>query len=133
MNMSKMFEKSIRCKYYLLSKILRRSLMVFIIKGFQTIVFILIVISTMFRGFNKGPSSKFREDSQVRQTPKEGRRTYRPKCWGNNNKDEDNCPKTLNDKVVNIFLCVCVYGFSCDIFGMEYSWLRNLFSGDNSF
>ena len=24
--------------------------------------------------------------------------TYRPKCWGNNNKYEDNSPKTLNDK-----------------------------------
>ena len=26
----------------------------------------------------------------------EGRRTYRPKHCGNNNKDEDNSPKTLN-------------------------------------
>ena len=34
----------------------------------------------------------------VRQTPEEGRRTYRPKRCGNNNKDEDNSPKTLNDK-----------------------------------
>ena len=40
-------------------------------------------------GFNKGRSSKFREGSRVRQTP-EGRRTYRPKRCGNNNKDEDN-------------------------------------------
>ena len=40
--------------------------MIFIIKGFRTIVFI--------------------------------RRTYRPKRYGNNNKDEDNSPKTLNDK-----------------------------------
>ena len=32
------------------------------------------------------------------QTPEEGRRTYRPKSCGNNNKDEDNSPKTLNDK-----------------------------------
>ena len=31
------------------------------------------------RGFNKGRSSKFREVSRVRQTPEEGRRTYRPK------------------------------------------------------
>ena len=29
---------------------------------------------------------------------KEGRRTYRPKRCGNNNKDEENSPKTLNDK-----------------------------------
>ena len=38
-------------------------------------------------------SSKFR----VRQAPEEDRRTYRPKRCGNN-KDEDNSPKTLNDK-----------------------------------
>ena len=50
------------------------------------------------RGFNKGRSSKFCEDSRVRQTPEEGQRTYRPKRCGNNNKDEDSCPKTLNDK-----------------------------------
>ena len=39
---------------------------------------------------------------QVRnsQTPEEGRRSYRPKRCGNNNndKDEDNSPKTLNDR-----------------------------------
>ena len=52
------------------------------------------------REFNKVRSSKFRESSRVRQTPEEGRRTYRPKRCGNNNKnkDEDNSPKTLNDK-----------------------------------
>ena len=50
------------------------------------------------RGFNKGRSLKFCEGSRVRQTPEEGRRTYRPKCCENNNKDEDNSPKTLNDK-----------------------------------
>ena len=50
------------------------------------------------RGFNKGRSSKFREGSRVRQTPEECRRTYRPKRYGNNNKDEDNSPKNLNDK-----------------------------------
>ena len=50
------------------------------------------------RSFNKGRSSKFREGSRVQQIPKEGRRTYRPKRCGNNNKDEDNSPKTLNDK-----------------------------------
>ncbi len=49
------------------------------------------------RGFNKGRSSKFREGSRVRQTPEEGRRTYRPKRYGNNNKDEGNNSKTLND------------------------------------
>ena len=50
------------------------------------------------RGFNKGRCSKFREGSRVRQTPEEVRRTYRPKRCGNNSKDEDNSPKTLNDK-----------------------------------
>ena len=50
------------------------------------------------RGFNKGRSSKFREGSRVRQTPEEGCRTYQPKRCGNNNKVEDNSPKTLNDK-----------------------------------
>ena len=50
------------------------------------------------RGLNKGRGSKFRVGSRIRQTPEEGRRTYRPKRCGNNNKDEDNSPKTLNDK-----------------------------------
>ena len=50
------------------------------------------------RRFNKGRSSKFREGSRFRQTPEEGQRTYRPKRCGNNNKDEDNSPKTLTDK-----------------------------------
>ena len=54
-------------------------------------------------GFNKGHSSKFHEGSRVRQTPEEGWRIYRPKRCGNNNKDEDNSPKTLNDK--NQFFC----------------------------
>ena len=49
-------------------------------------------------GVNKGRSSKFRVGSRVRQTPEEGRRTYRQKRCGNNNKNEDNSPKTLNDK-----------------------------------
>ena len=49
------------------------------------------------RGFSKGRNSKFHERSRVRQTPEEGWRTYRPKRCGNNNKDEDNSPKTLND------------------------------------
>ena len=48
--------------------------------------------------FNKGRSSKFREGSRVRQTPEEGWRSYQLKHCGNNNKDEDNSPKTLNDK-----------------------------------
>ena len=47
---------------------------------------------------NKGRGSKFSAGSLVRQTPEEGRRTYRPKRCQNDNKDEDNSPKTLNDK-----------------------------------
>ena len=50
------------------------------------------------RGFNKGRCSKFREGSRIRQTPEEGRRTYRLKRCENNNKDENNSPKNLNDK-----------------------------------
>ena len=50
------------------------------------------------RGFNKGHSSKFHLGSPVQQTLKEGWRTYRPKRYGNNNKDEDNNPKTLNEE-----------------------------------
>ena len=50
------------------------------------------------RGFIKGRSSKFCEGSRIRQTHEEGRRIYRPKCCGNDNKDEDNSPKNLIDK-----------------------------------
>ena len=64
------------------------------------------------RGFNKGRSLKFRVGSRVRQTPEEGRRTYQPKCCGNNNKDEDNSPKTLNDKKVIMFFCFFLIGYS---------------------
>ena len=56
------------------------------------------------RGFNKGRSSKFRVGSRVRQTHEEGRRTYRPKRCGNNNKDEDISPKTLSDKIIKLHL-----------------------------
>ena len=52
-------------------------------------------------GFNKGRNPKFRVGSRVRQTPEEGRRIYRLKCCGNNNKEEDNGPKTLDDKNIN--------------------------------
>ena len=44
-----------------------------------------------------------------KETPEAGRRTYRPKRCEYNNKDEDNSPKTLNDK--NIDSCFSqVYG-----------------------
>ena len=56
-------------------------------------------------GLNKGCHSKFRLGSRVQQeTPEEGRRTYRPRRCGNNNKDEDNSPKTLNDKNPSSFV-----------------------------
>ena len=48
--------------------------------------------------FNKGCSLKFLVGSQVRQTPEEGWRIYRPKHCRNDNKGEDINPKTLNDK-----------------------------------
>ena len=48
-------------------------------------------------GLNKKHSSKFREGYRVRQTPKEGRRTYRLKRSGNI-KIKTNTPKTLNEK-----------------------------------
>ena len=41
------------------------------------------------RGFNKGRSSKFRVGSRVQQT-----------SCGNNNNDEDNSPKTFNDRKI---------------------------------
>ena len=69
------------------------------------------------RGSNKGRSSKFREGSRVRQTPEEGGRTYRPKCFGNNNKDEVNSPKTLNDKNS---------GIVCSFFIQNYLLILNL-------
>ena len=71
----------------------------------DTCILVKCVIKPMliFR-FNKGRSSKFRVGSRVRQTPEEGRRTYRPKRCGNNNKDKDNSPKTLHDEnVLNCF------------------------------
>ena len=46
--------------------------------------------------------SMFRESSRVGQRLEEGRRTYQPKRCGNNNKDEDNSPKTLNDKIKDV-------------------------------
>ena len=63
-------------------------------------------------GFNKGRSSKFHEGYRVQQTPEEDWRTYRLKCCGNNNKDEDNCLKTLNNKKgSNFFQIFCVVFF----------------------
>ena len=48
---------------------------------------------------NKKCGSKFRVGSRVRQeTPEEGRRIRQPKRCEYNYNDEDNSPKTLNDK-----------------------------------
>ena len=49
-------------------------------------------------GFNKGHNLKFQVGFQVRQTPEESWRTYQQKRCENNNKNEDNSPKTLNYK-----------------------------------
>ena len=54
--------------------------------------------ATPTRGLNKGRSSMFCVGSRVRQTPEEGRSTYRAKRCGNNNNDEDKSRKTLYDK-----------------------------------
>ena len=61
----------------------------FSIKGFQTIVFISIVIYTMF---------------QLICPPAFFRSTYWLKRCESNNKDEDDNPKTLNGKI--IMLCL---------------------------
>ena len=51
------------------------------------------------RGLNEGRASKFYVGSRVQQeTSEKSQRTYRLKCCEYNNKDEDNSPKTLNDK-----------------------------------
>ena len=49
------------------------------------------------RGLNEGHGSKLHVGSRVRQTPEDGRTTYRSKRCEYNNKDEDNSPKTLNN------------------------------------
>ena len=50
------------------------------------------------RGLNKRRVSNFRVGVWVQQeTPKEGRRTYWPKCCEYNNKDDNN-PKTQHGK-----------------------------------
>ena len=45
-----------------------------------------------------GRGSKFSLGSWVRETSEEGQRIHRPKFSEYNNKEEDNSPKTLNDK-----------------------------------
>ena len=50
------------------------------------------------RGLSKECCFKFPAGSRVQQTPEEDWRTYRLKHCEYNNEDEDNSPKTLNDK-----------------------------------
>ena len=121
----------------------------FVIKGFRTIAFIFIVISTTFRRIcNSGLLQVFvklrnlygTSKYPVQQTPEEGQRTYRPKRCGNNNKDVDNSPKTLNDKyqqascqefwqliieiVFGIFVKILLVGESLWLSGYS-AWLRH--------
>ena len=71
------------------------------------------------RGINKRRSSKFCEGYRVRQTPEEGRRTYRPERCGNNNKDEDNIRKSLMIKIV----LICFYSI-CQILILVNEWTQ---------
>ena len=57
------------------------------------------IIASDHRGLNKGQGSKLRVGYQVQlEMPEDIRRTYHPKRREYNNKDEDCCPKTPNDK-----------------------------------
>ena len=52
---------------------------------------------------NKGPSSKFRLGSKVRQeTPEEGWRTHQPKRFEYSHKDDDNSLKNLTDEIMMV-------------------------------
>ena len=90
---------------------LARGMFIFIFKVFRTIVFIFIVfifivISTTFRSIcppaffrclsNSGTFTELRTTSFIETTRVTC--SVRPKRCGNNNKDEDNSPKTLYDK-----------------------------------
>ena len=55
------------------------------------------------RGFNKGRSYKFREGSEFDKPLKKPEDISAKRCRNNHN-DEDNCPKTLNDKNQNTFM-----------------------------
>ena len=55
-------------------------------------------------GLNKGCGLKFHVGSHVSQTPEEGWRTYWPKYYEYNNRDEDNSPKNLNAKKSSSFI-----------------------------
>ena len=84
---------------------------------------VLISMFGRFRRFNKGHSSEFCEGSRVRQTPEEGLRTYRQKRYGNNNKEEDNSPETLNDKN-SFFKVVNLVWFGLMAFNLIEGYLK---------
>ena len=84
------------------------------------------------------------------QTPEEVRWTYQPKRCGNNNKDEDNSPKTLNDKnychqFLKVFFLFRLHqfinisqNFSCELHADKTGFTRllqdqNVFPGKFSF
>ena len=71
------------------------------------------------RVLNDGRSLKFRVGSRVWQTPEEGRRIYRPKRCGNNNKDEDNSTKTVNDKKFQLQPKYVSTGFATEDFNFS--------------
>ena len=102
--------------------------MVFIIQSFRTIVFIFIVVWIFLTNLDDFYPSGFSDyclhlycyipnistdiSSQVLQeTPEEGRRTYQPKCWEYDNKD-NNSPKTLNNSFL-LFFCITLYYYCC--------------------
>ena len=78
-------------------------------------------------GFNKGSSSKFCVGSRVGHIPEEDWRTYRPKRCRSNNKDEDNSPKTFNDKNP-IFLTSYIFHHVCISLEKSFSCLNTKFN-----
>ena len=72
-------------------------------------------------GFNNRRSSKFRVGSRVWQKPEECQRIYQLKPCRNNNKDEDNSPKTLNEKKSPFAPYPCQ-----NILGISDRWLKEM-------
>ena len=70
---------------------------------FYLVTFNRIRISNLHE-LNKGHGSKFHVGSWVWQIPEEGKKTYQAKHSKYNNKEEDNSPKTLNDKIIKLSL-----------------------------
>ena len=87
------------------------------------------------RGLNNGRGWKFSVDSRVPQeTPEEAWRTHRPKRSKYNYKDEDNNPKTVNDKnhqassqkfwqlhfSLLILMMICILYFLLEFYLLKY-------------